>query len=1371
MSRALALIEELAELPSPFVPVAMDVECPYCGALRYRSEPKGMCCSSGKVQLELPPDLPEALHNLIMYDKEFKCDIRKYNQAFAFTSLRANVDERLASQCDGVYTFRINGQLYHHIGPLVPEEGESPKFSQIYFYEKDYQLCRRGEVMPGLSEPKLALVQDILYRHNPYVHLYTQAREMCAASGAPDYGLAFRSSGVDLRRFNAPTVSEVGAVLPDGDSLDGEPLNRQIRVRCRGGPLRIVSELHASYDPLMYVLMFPYGTPGWHDGVLQANGGRRVTMKQFAAHRLMIRRTNMETNPLHLCGRLFQQYIVDQYAKIETNNLHFVRNNQSALRADSYTNLRDAFESGGGQRMGRRIILPSSFTGGPRHMQQLYQDSMSIVRKYGKADLFVTMTCNPRWIGIEQCLLRGQTAQDRPDICARVFNQYLKAMMNDICKNKIFGTVIAHIHTIEFQKRGLPHAHILLWLSADDKPRSSSDTNKFISAEIPDREKYPELYEIVKNNMIHGPCGQMNPNAPCMRDGICTKGFPKSYCNETVNNVDGYPLYRRCRNERIITKMVRGRQYELDNRWVVPYNWYLLLRYKCHINVEQCSSIQSVRYIHKYVCKGSDRAAVRLSDSGESYVDEISDYVEARYISPVEACWRILGFKMHSQSHAIHRLPVHLPNEHTIVFSEDMRNMPSISNRTTKLLAFFDLCNHDIDAQNIAYHDVPLHYVWQNHQWIPRQRGTNNIIGRMYTVSVSEGERFYLRMLLCHVKGPKSFRDIRTFDGQEYQTFQAACVARGLLEDDREWHICLQEAAQTASPLQLRHLFSSILVFGQPAEPAQLFNDYQSFMSRDIIRMNPHYSPDFVLCEVASQIDNILRQFGTFWSRICGLPPIDFQNVRPPNANDECRTILEELHYNRDIIQSGLHNVECFNSSQKRIFDTVIDAIEQRDHRQSNLFFVCGEGGTGKTFLYSGISAFIRNSNDIVINVASSGIAALLLPGGHTAHSRFKIPLHLTHYSTCNITAQSDLARLVRATKLIIWDEAPMMHRHAFEALDRTLRDILSDNRPMGGMVVLFGGDWRQVLPVVPNGSRREILTASLMYSTIWPHVTQLTLTQNMRIIADQNHHVEWLRTIGDGSHSNFPLLSIPSHMLLNDGQLSTLIDHIYPQFIEHYNDTEYLMDRVILAPTHKDVNLINELMTSRIPTTARSNTYFSADSVQNDDDSDAHTDLFPVEFLNSLDINGLPPHKLTLTEGMPIILLRNLNKSMGLCNGTRLIVHRLQSHVIEAEVITGGAAGTHVYIPRITLSPPESTLPFILRRRQFPVKPAFSMTINKAQGQTIPVVGVALLKSVFSHGQLYVALSRSRNPNNIKVLLPRDHTATMNFVYQEVFQ
>ena len=147
-----------------------------------------------------------------------------------------------------------------------------------------------------------------------------------------------------------------------------------------------------------------------------------------------------------------------------------------------------------------------------------------------------------------------------------------------------------------------------------------------------------------------------------------------------------------------------------------------------------------------------------------------------------------------------------------------------------------------------------------------------------------------------------------------------------------------------------------------------------------------------------------------------------------------------------------------------------------------------------------------------------------------------------------------------------------------------------------------------------------------------------------------------------------------------------------------------------------------------------------------------------------------MPPHKLRLVEDMIIMLLRNMNKKLGLCNGSRLVVRRLPPNVIEAEVLTGQHAGRRVFIPRIETSPANTTLPFTLRRRQFPVRPAYAMTINKSQGQTLEKVGLCLLKGVFTHGQLYVAFSRVRRKCDIKVLLPEGNQCE-NCVYTEVLQ
>ena len=213
--------------------------------------------------------------------------------------------------------------------------------------------------------------------------------------------------------------------------------NRNIVLHTRSNLLQHINENHRYYDAMHYVLMFPQGDAGW---TIDAGD---VSIKDWYCYRLMVRPDTQ--HDLHLFGRLLQQYIVDMYAKMEQGRLNYVRFNQSSLRADLYRGVADAVSLGDNDMsvVGRRVILPSSFTGGPRHMQKLYQDSMSIARRLGKPDLFVTVTCNPKWREIRGALLAGQTAADRPDLSARVFHMKFKAIMEDLTKNHVLERRLA----------------------------------------------------------------------------------------------------------------------------------------------------------------------------------------------------------------------------------------------------------------------------------------------------------------------------------------------------------------------------------------------------------------------------------------------------------------------------------------------------------------------------------------------------------------------------------------------------------------------------------------------------------------------------------------------------------------------------------------------------------------------------------------------------------------------------------------------------------------------------------------------------------------------------------------------------------------
>jgi hypothetical protein len=302
---------------------------------------------------------------------------------------------------------------------------------------------------------------------------------------------------------------------------------------------------------------------------------------------------------------------VDAYAAIEQIFLKYLRLNKKKLRADLYQGRQDTIAASDNNAVAieQRIILPSSFTVGPRHMVQNYQDAMVICRWAGYPDVFVTFTCNPQWLKIKRALLFGQQPQDQSDLGTRVFKIKLKELINDIHKKHILGRTIAGIYVVEFQKRGLPHAHILIFFTEDCKPHTVEDVDCMISAKFLNSETNKLAHEMVAICTMHGPCGVAFPNAPCMEEGKCKKQYPCKFQSETVMDVNGYPIYRHRDMGHIV--VVHG--IELDNRWVVPHNVYLSTKYDAHINVEVCNNIRAAKYLFKYVYKRHDRATVEIS--------------------------------------------------------------------------------------------------------------------------------------------------------------------------------------------------------------------------------------------------------------------------------------------------------------------------------------------------------------------------------------------------------------------------------------------------------------------------------------------------------------------------------------------------------------------------------------------------------------------------------------------------------------------------------------------------------------------------------------------------------------------------------------
>ncbi|XP_076938438.1 uncharacterized protein LOC143606610 [Bidens hawaiensis] len=366
-----------------------------------------------------------------------------------------------------------------------------------------------------------------------------------------------------------------------------------------------------------------------------------------------------------------------------------------------------------------------------------------------------------------------------------------------------------------------------------------------------------------------------------------------------------------------------------------------------------------------------------------------------------------------------------------------------------------------------------------------------------------------------------------------------------------------------------------------------------------------------------------------------------------------------------------------------------------------------------------------------------------------------------------------------------------MNDRRCFETLDRSLQDLLDcQDKPFGGKSVLLGGDFRQTLPIVPGASKSGILASSLPRSYLWNNFKVYMLTENMQLqrpnisTSEQNlisTFSSWLVSVGDGNvgtpdisdPQDMKVIRIPAQYLIpyTDNALTELIHFIYDNDTLHTPDATTLSRKAIICPKNDVVHEINAMVINMAPGTAT--TYTSIDSVvpHPGDNTDIEV-LYPVEYLNLLNFNGLPTHALELQVNSPVILLRNPNPRGGLCNGTRLIVTQLLPAIVEVQIMTGKFIGRRVYIPKISLTHKDKELPFEFKRKQFPLRLCYAMTINKSQGQSLDKIGIYLPNPVFTHGQLYVALSRAITPNSIKiVIVPHDNddpATTKNIVYSD---
>ncbi|SGY19929.1 BQ5605_C017g08389 [Microbotryum silenes-dioicae] len=1003
-------------------------------------------------------------------EKIFWDRILAFNKSFAMASFGTSKGHGIISG-SGPPSFYLSGAVFHRIGTLAPGPADDPVFAQILFLAPTERIEARRRFNGPPEEVRrldsayqqiVPVLDGMLQLHNSRVKLFLMAQEFMNSKASHMYQLRLLAPrNRDPRTYNLPTQEEVAVILP-GDDTEYRSSRREIVVRLRHPPnndssrIQLIHNGHPALMAVTYPLLLPYGKDWYHNriplsqnaiateaarrvrdknGVLQrttdnanANpqtgtaGSKHVTQSQFNTYYFHIRPHNISYPTLFLGGRLFQKFVADAWAMTEQEWLYWMRANQKKLRAKEYLSLQASLAEGlDPAQIGKRGILPSSHTGSPCQMIQLYQDAMAIVRVFGAPDIFITMTCNPAWSEIVNALLPGQTASDRPDIVTRVFHGKLKALLADVlgdgCAPGVFGKVIAYVYVVKFQKRGLPHAHILFIMDPEDKPKTNDDYDKIVTAEIPDRDKFPALFETITNSMLHRRCDRPGNHTCHDKHGKCTKRFPKRLQPCTTSEDGGYPHYR-CRGIHQYVKFPGTAQEEVyTDANVVPTNPFLASKYNCHVNVEIASGVAVIKYLYKYVYKGHDRTSFTIDEPGAQ--DEINNFLDARYVCAPEAIHRIFRFGMHDRDPAVARLALHLPNEQQVRFNPD-HGAPDLSAPPeTMLTAFIKLCAKtppDFNAQGLLYADVPTRFRWnsEDRAWVPRKRD-NRTIGRIFFCGPEGGERYYLRLLLLKVPSPTTSAHLRTFNCVEFRTFREACVKRGLLRNDVEANRCLTKAVIFRTGHKLRHLFAMLLTADDGVtNAAQLWTRHYDNLTQDVKyhlrnqRQQMMITPEHVANWGLLQLNNILQRLdSSLADHGLPLPTIHFDDEAATN-----RLILEESATPAELHEMDAlwrKNIELCNTEQRIVVETVLDSIL---NNRGKVFFIDAPGGTGKTFLEITILAQIRSEGKYALVVASSGIAALLLSKGRTAHSRFKIPIDIFDESTCNVPKQGQLAEL-----------------------------------------------------------------------------------------------------------------------------------------------------------------------------------------------------------------------------------------------------------------------------------------------------------------------------------------------------------------------
>ncbi|XP_034253656.1 uncharacterized protein LOC117652677 [Thrips palmi] len=670
-------------------------------------------------------------------------------------------------------------------------------------------------------------------------------------------------------------------------------------------------------------------------------------------------------------------------------------------------------------------------------------------------------------------------------------------------------------------------------------------------------------------------------------------------------------------------------------------------------------------------------------------------------------------------------------------------------------------------------------------------------------------ELFHLRLLLLNRPGMRSFQDILTVDGEFYDSFGKVCKVLGINDTSKvDYTSAMCEVASHGASRQVRAFFATILATCFVENAEELWKKHREAMSADFRRrgcgrrealirarreilhlvsqMTGDVSDTVMVPDVNSRFSNPVRMnFDLDVPMEILLNGIEiFEDVLegPPNDDeflDELETEFndENQHESNHQVDALFSHVNSYTEEQRSVHHEVMQAVRSNRNDIPQFFSLVAPGGCGKTYVYLGLLMDCKTNHIPVVSCAMTAIAAGLLEDADTCHKTFGIPIRAKTDCSQRSFIQCDSADGIRLrdAKLIVIDEVSMMAKWQVVLIDFLLRDIMdNDVVPFGGKVVLLGGDMGQILPVLRNASSFDLIENSLPSWSHWQERRELKLTHNMRA-AEDPVYADWILKVRDGSENvaGSDFIRIPESMLVmaNDkgdnedhrlcGVQTRLEFNLAKKLAQEiYGETvnQHLSDGIIVAPTNDvcDDNVCQQMLSREIP----SRDYLGTTSIihqdvgQRSEENPAEFIMAPEE-LNMINAPNLPPHHLSLRVGSIVMLLINLNKRLGLCNGTRFVVTKLFPNTIGVKRLRAFKGKMdEIFLPRMMMRSDDIPIAGSVQRFQLPITLAFCVTINKSQGQTFDHVGIFLRKPVFSHGQFYVAVGRAKAQKNVRICI-----------------